>query len=86
MEDNICKNCMYFRQHYVLDERRITRVFCGHCTFSRARSKRPYSKACEHFISTEPDENAFVSKEYLSKVLLQYLISLELLPEIKDLN
>jgi hypothetical protein len=32
----------------------------------------------------EPDENAFVSKEYLNKRLLEYLLSLDFLPTIHD--
>jgi hypothetical protein len=32
----------------------------------------------------EPDENAFVSKEYLNKRLLEYLLSLDFLPAIHD--
>jgi hypothetical protein len=32
----------------------------------------------------EPDETAFVTKEYLSKELLEYMMKLELLPEIQE--
>jgi len=35
-------------------------------------------------VKSEPDEEAFATKEYLSKTLLEYLLKLELLPEIHD--
>ena len=78
-----CKECQYYLRHYTLDKRKIFRVYCGHCTFSRVRRKLPDTKACENFIPGPPQEDAFASKEYLSKELLQYVLSLELLPEIE---
>ena len=84
MNDKECKTCQYFKQHYTLDNRKIFCVYCGHCTLQRAKRKRPDSKACEFYIPSPPQEDAFVSKEYLSKKLLQYMLSLELLPEIEN--
>ena len=84
MEENQCNGCQYYRQHYTFDSRRIFRVYCGHCTLERAKRKRPDSKACESYIPGPAQEDAFASKEYLSKELLQYMLSLELLPEIED--
>ncbi len=84
MVDNQCKSCQHFRQHYTLDKRRIFRVYCGHCTFGKIKRKRPDTKACENFAPGFPQEDAFASKEYLSKELIQYLFRLELLPEIED--
>ena len=83
MSEKLCQNCKYFLQHFTLDERKIFRVYCGHCTFSRARQKRPDAKACENFAAGCAQEDTFVSKEYLSKELLQYMLNLELLPEIE---
>ena len=79
-----CKNCQHYLRHYTLDNRKIFRVYCGHCTFPRARHKRQDAKACENFVPGTAQEDAFVSKEYLSKELLQYLLNLELLPKIED--
>jgi hypothetical protein len=79
-----CKSCAYFRQHYTFDKRRIFSVHCGHCTCGTPKRKRPDTAACESYIYGEPNENAFVSKEYLSKELLQYLLNLEMLPAIED--
>ena len=84
MINHKCKECQFFRQHYTFDKRRIFRVWCGHCTLVKAKQKLPDAKACENFIPGPVQENAFASKEYLSKELLQYMLSLELLPEIED--
>ncbi len=84
MENNYCKNCAHFHQHYALDQRKIFRVYCGHCTLEKVRKKQPYTIACDGFMPAPSDEDAFASKEYLSKELLQYLLSLELLPRIED--
>lgn len=84
MEKKSCKSCTHFFQHYAMNQRKIFRVYCGHCTLSKPRTKKPDTPACADFQDGEPDENAFVSKEYLSKELLQYLLRLELLPAIED--
>lgn len=84
MVENQCKECQYYLQHYTLNKRKIFRVHCGHCTFGRPKRKRPDAKACKSFIPGSAQEEAFVSKEYLSKELLQYMLSLELLPKIDE--
>ena len=85
MNNNKCKSCAHYHQHYALNHRRIFRVYCGLCTFSRAKKKLPDSNACANFVMVEPDEFAFATKEYLSKELLQYVLHLDLLPEINDI-
>jgi len=40
------------------------------------------SKACDNYLQSESAEKSFVTKEYLSKALLEYMLGLELLPEI----
>ena len=84
MDVKECKDCKYFLQHYILSERGLTRVFCGHCTFSGAKSKRSYAKCCEHYVEGVPDTERFASKEYLTKALLEYVLSMELLPPIEQ--
>ena len=84
MEEQQCKNCQYYIQHYALDSKKIVRVRCGHCTYPRVSGKQPDAKACENFTEGKSREDAFVSKEYLSKALLEYMTSLELLPKIED--
>ena len=84
MNEIYCKDCRYFIQHYALDSKKLFQVHYGHCTCSTAKAKRPDAKVCENFIEGTPREDAFVSKEYLSKALLEYMTGLDLLPEIKN--
>ena len=86
MEKNTCDQCVNYYQHYILNNRKLVRIFHGHCALHPAKSKRPYNAACEHFSPGTPDEDAFASKEYLSKELLHYMMNLELLPEIENAN
>ena len=84
MDDITCGECQHFLQHYGFDNRKIFRVYCGHCRLHYAKRKRADSKACDAFLQKVSQEDSFVSKEYLSKELLKYVLSLELLPEIFD--
>ena len=86
MEKKYCKDCGHFKQHYALDQGRIFQVYCGHCMKPTVKHKRPDTVACDLFIPAEPDEDAFVTKEYLSKKLLSYMLELELLPKIEDMQ
>ena len=83
MDEKQCKNCQYYVQHLALNNRRFFCVYCGHCTFGKAKRKLPDTKACENYIAGSAPEEAFATKEYLSKELLQYILSLDLLPEIE---
>lgn len=83
MDKPYWKHCHYYIQHYEFDAQRIYRVFCGHCTHTRVRRKRPDAPACDNFTPSAPDEDHFVTKEYLSKALLEHLLSLEILPPIE---
>ena len=84
MDNQQCKNCKHYLQHYILYGKSLYRICSGHCIFSKSKNKRPDAKACEKFIQIPSREEAFVKKEYLSKELLKYVLSLELLPEIED--
>lgn len=84
MSNQCCANCSYYLRHYTFDGRKIFRVYCGHCTLSRPKRKRPDGKPCENYTPGENREEAFASKEYLSKELLKYLLGLDLLPEIEE--
>ena len=83
MEELFCGNCVHFYQHYTLGARGLTRVYCGHCGLYKAKKKRPDTKACEDFSPGVSAESNFATKEYLSKELLRYWTSLELLPKIQ---
>jgi len=78
-----CSDCRYYLQHYTFNERKLFRVYCGHCTFPKVKRKQPDAMACENFVSGSVQKDAFVSKEYLSKELLHYVLKLELLPDIE---
>ncbi len=84
MNEKFCKDCAYYHQHYVFDQKKIFRVYCGHCTFSRVKRKLPDAPACERFAQGTTDEAAFATKEYLGKELVQYLLRLDLLPDIGE--
>ncbi len=84
MNNQHCTDCTYYLRHYTFDRRKIFRVHCGHCTFGKVRRKQPDATACANFLAGSTQEDAFVSKEFLSKELLQYLLNLELLPKIED--
>ena len=86
MEEIRCKHCQYFIQHYALCSGKLTQVYCGHCTYQRIKTKRPDAKACEHYLFSESAAKAFAAKEYLSKALLEYMLKLELLPEIYEIE
>ena len=86
MDNHSCDTCAYYRQHYTLDHRKIFRVYCGHCTYQKVKTKRPDSKACNNYLLSESAEKSFVTKEYLSKTLLEYMLGLELLPEIYNIE
>lgn len=85
MQNERCCDCSFFMQHYCLDNRKLFRVYCGHCMLKRPKHKLPDAKACGSFIKKRK-EDAFVTKEYLSKALLKYVLELELLPEIQGLS
>ena len=86
MDNYSCRTCAHYRQHDTLDQRKIFRVYCGHCTYQKVKTKRPDAKVCEHYLLSESAEKAFATKEYLSKSLLEYMLKLELLPEIYEIE
>ena len=85
MNEVFCKSCQHFMQHYALCDGRLIQVYCGHCTYATPKTKRPDRKACEHFEQGIKDAESFTNKEYLSKKLLEKVVSMELLPEIDEL-
>lgn len=84
MNKATCQNCQYFLQHYTLDDQIIRWVFCGHCRFGQVRHKLPDASACQHFVPGTAGKKRFVDKKYLSKALLQYILQMELLPDILE--
>ena len=60
MENQICRNCKYFRQHYGMDGKRIFRLECGHCMLPRLKTTKSHRKACLEFVQGENKEKEFV--------------------------
>ena len=84
MNERKCNTCAYYVQHYALGTDRLFSVYCGHCTYSRTKRKHPDTEACGNYLAKQSTEDTFVSKEYLSKALLQKVLDMELLPKIED--
>ena len=86
MHNNFCGTCVHYRQHYTFIQGKLFRVYCGHCTYQKTKRKRLDAKVCENYSYVEATEDTFVTKEYLSKSLLEYLLKLELLPDIHEIG
>ena len=84
MNNQTCKTCLYFHQHYSLKDGQVIRVFCGHCTFPKVKTTRPFTKACGNYVPGPPDADAFASKEYLTKKMIRRLFEMDFLPQIDD--
>ena len=84
MNKETCCSCEHFRQHYGLDDSRLYRLSCGHCTRAVGKRKRPEDKACPKYAPGRDVTHSFVAQGYLTKVLLHYVLSLPLLPEIGE--
>ena len=87
MKDQICKNCVHFHQHYVLDSHRATAINDGHCSYPRLKSRKPNKPACEHFaLPTTPADlpNRKEVIDYLTKDTLRHILELVLPPEIVE--
>lgn len=84
--DKTCNDCKYYIRHYGLIDGRIFRIYCGHCTYHKLKTKKPDKKACENFKKGITNEKNFVNEEYLSKKLLDRVLSIKLLPKIEDLQ
>lgn len=82
MEEKICRQCTNFIQHYGLRNHKLYKLYCGHC--ARGSPKRPDAKACNSFAPVSDEEDPFATKAYLSKELLEYVLKMDLLPEILD--
>lgn len=84
MNNETCKTCNHFRQHYSLKDGVLTRVHYGHCTFPRAKQKRPSSKICEHYSPGPADEEIYATQKYLTREMIRHLFELEFFPLAKD--
>ena len=86
MDSQICKNCVYFRQHYTISDEHYSELHCGHCTYPRMKHRKPDAKACEHFEQrgeplSKPNRRDVV--HFLNTRMLEYIMGLPLPPEEK---
>jgi len=84
MHNKTCHQCGNFIRHYSLRGGKLYSIFCGHCILFPSRRKHLDTSACEHFVQGEEDTDLFVKKEYLTKALLERVLSMEILPEIEE--
>lgn len=83
MIGSVCKTCVHYRQHYILDEQRCTPIACGHCVFPRLKHREPSTPACHRYQLSSvppslPDRDRVIS--FLATELLQYILNLDLPP------
>lgn len=86
MDDYICGNCIYFRQHYILEVERCTAINCGHCIYPRLKNRKPGSEACANYSARTtplvlPDREQVI--RFLTTEMLQHILDIDLPPEVK---
>ncbi len=62
MEEQTCKTCRYFSQHYSRLKNFWLTLHEGHCTKSRFKTKDVDSPACQHYSVREDDISPIVLK------------------------
>ena len=76
--DNTCKYCTHFVQHYGIFDGKLRPIFCGHCLLERKKNRKPYTPICDQFEQGTLIDDKMVTKEYLTKKLLQHILDMEL--------
>lgn len=75
---NKCGDCANYVQHFAIQEGKVKKIWCGHCTKSNKKKLDQDSKACDDFVPGQSVDNKLVNKEYLTETLLNKVLSLEL--------
>lgn len=81
MSKTLCKDCIFFRQHYTLSEHKLIKVNCGHCAHIKTKKCTPDAR-CGNYTPGPKATDAFVTRAYLTKTLLHHVLDMELLPPI----
>ena len=83
-QKKVCRSCIHYRQHYILDSQRCSRVCCGHCVYPRIKHRSPENRACDYFkqCSSEDLPNRAETIDFLTKEVLQRILDMPLPPEI----
>lgn len=84
MEKPVCKDCQHFIQHYGNKDGRFFQLNCGHCKIRKKRQNRPSDHICKLFSPGIPDLMEPVTKEYLTKDILDYILRLDLLSDLLE--
>ena len=84
MNTSVCKNCIHYIRHYIVDKKHYAAINCGHCVYPMLKTRKPNTAACKNFVLREeplslPDRNETL--HFLTKEVLEYIMSLELPPE-----
>lgn len=82
--ENKCGECAHYIQHYAIFEGKLSPIYFGHCVQKKRKRVDQISPACELYVQGEPIENRLVTKKYLTKELLQKLLSMELWQDEKS--
>lgn len=86
MEQEYCRNCVHFKQHYHISGEYGFLIDCGHCVCPGLKHRKATAKACERFVKREkpelPDRKETI--HYLTTKVLEYILELELPPIIKE--
>ena len=89
MEKKVCADCAHFRQHYLLSSDCVKTVNCGHCVHPGLKHRKPQIPACEYYsVRREPaaGECREDVRRFLTTEMLRYILSLELPPQIKEVQ
>ena len=78
VKDRTCGDCKHYVQHFGLFDGKLQKVFCGHCMQNYAKRKNPDTPVCSKFVAGVSLKKKMVSKEYLTKKLLQKVLQMEL--------
>lgn len=83
----ICKYCVHYRRHYILDKERCNPVNCGHCAYPGIKRREPGTEACVHFEYYEhsldlPDRQEVIS--YLTTDFLKEMLEKMVPPVVEE--
>ena len=81
MNEKNCQHCKNYVQHYGLFDGKLKVVYCGHCKANYTKRKHPDDPACPKFVFDQSIKMKMVSKEYLTRKLLQHILEMELWSE-----
>lgn len=49
MDNQMCRDCTHYVQHFVLYRGNYITAWCGHCIHPRLKHRRPDHKACRYY-------------------------------------